>query len=64
MGPLGFALGLEEALEGCKTTQRDLAWSTWYLDDGHCVGSLEAVSAYLEDLQPKLVAVCLSINPS
>ena len=37
-GPLGFALGLDTALDQCET--RALDWESWYLDDGHIVGNV------------------------
>ena len=66
MGPLGFALGLEEALSApaCTAAQRNLPWLTWYLDDGTIVGTVDQVSAYLEAVKPALAAVGLAINAS
>ena len=30
LGPLGFALGLDEALDACAAEMRALHWCTWY----------------------------------
>ena len=39
MGPLGFALGLEEALDAVPDDEEDgVAWNVWYLDDGTISG--------------------------
>ena len=56
MGPLGFALGLEQALDTCRAQQDALPWVSWYLDDGTIVGPLDAVQAYLSALGPALAA--------
>ena len=64
MGPVGFALGLEEALDNCKTEENATPWSCWYLDDGTIVGTLEGVSAYLSRLQPELLKIGLQVNPA
>ncbi len=55
-GPLGFSLGLEAALskQECATTEAKLRWSTWYLDDGTIVGSVEDVAGYFAALGPAL----------
>ena len=44
-GPLGFVLGLEEALTAAGNAQ--LIWESWYLDDGTIVGTPENVFEYL-----------------
>ena len=51
MGPLGFALGLDAALDKCQRLQEGI-WCTWYLDDGTVVGSLNAGGDYLQALRP------------
>ena len=62
MGPLGFALGLEKALDMCKDADAALPWSTWYLDDGTLVGTPESLADYLECLVPALASVGLEVN--
>ena len=64
MGPIGFALGLEHALDQCLSLEDACPWVTWYLDDGLVVGELEQVMAYLEALQPALQRVGLHLNLS
>ena len=59
-GPLGFALGLDTGLDQCET--RDLDWESWYLADGHTVGSPSEVFARLKDLQQVLERHGLSLN--
>lgn len=62
MGPLGFALGLEGALDQCVEAEQTLEWATWYLDDGTIIGSPEAVGNYLSRLVPALKDVGLEVN--
>ena len=62
MGPVGFALGLEGALDACSEQEKSLEWAAWYLDDGTLVGSPGAVASYLEKLVPALQSVGLEIN--
>ena len=62
MGPLGFSLGLEQVLDRCALPQSCLAWSAWYLDDGVAVGSLAAVSAYLNCVHDEAALAGLSLN--
>jgi len=50
MGPLGFALGLDGALDKCAADEASVEWATWYLDDGTIIGSPEAVGNYLASL--------------
>ena len=59
-GPLGFALGLDTALDQCEA--RVLHWESWYLDDGHIVGSVPSVLAKLSDLKEALQRVGLRLN--
>ena len=61
MGPLGFALGLDAALDKCQEFQVGL-WCAWYLEDGTVVGSVTAVAAYLQALSPALSAIGLQLN--
>ena len=62
MGPLGFSLGLEYALDQCLSQQDSLPWVSWYLDDGTIVGPLEQVTAYLRALGPALETCGLQVN--
>ena len=64
LGPIGFALGLEQALDECKAEEDALPWACWYLDDGTIIGHLETLSAYLAKLQPALASIGLQINLS
>jgi len=57
MGPLGFALGLEGALDQCADAEQALVWARWYLDDGTIIGSPDAISNYLSRLIPALKSV-------
>lgn len=59
-GPLGFALGLDFGLDQCAA--RELAWDSWYLDDGHIVGNSREVFAKLQDLQKVLPPHGLTLN--
>jgi Reverse transcriptase (RNA-dependent DNA polymerase) len=59
-GPLGFALGLDVGLDQCVA--RELAWESWYLDDGHIVGKVDEVFARLLDLQTALEPMGLRLN--
>ena len=62
MGPCGFALGLEVALDKCVELQRSLTWQCWYLDDGTFVGPMDAIVSYLEALIPALHHIGLEVN--
>ena len=62
MGPLGFALGLEYALDQCLLQQDSLPWVSWYLDDGTIAGPMEQVIAYLRALGPALETCGLQVN--
>jgi hypothetical protein len=62
MGPLGFSLALEQALDQCSKQERRLPWCTWYLDDGLIVGALEPIADYLAALVPALQNIGLQIN--
>jgi hypothetical protein len=59
-GPLGFVLGLEEALEAAGASSLD--WECWYLDDGTIVGTANDVFEYLGRLQVALSNVGLRLN--
>ena len=63
-GPIGFALGLEMALDECREQSKDLMWESWYLDDGIIIGSRDAVLQYLHTLHGALLRVGLHLNPS
>ena len=62
MGPVGFALGLEHALDACRPLEGDITWLSWYLDDGTIVGPLDSVARYMEALQPALLQIGLQVN--
>jgi hypothetical protein len=62
MGPLGFTLGLDIALDQCLDEERALPWGVWYLDDGTLVGKPEALFNYLQKLTPALRSIGLEIN--
>jgi len=51
MGPLGFALCLDRALEQCVTSEAGLTWCSWYLDDGVLVGGVREMAEYLVHLE-------------
>ena len=59
-GPLGFVLGLEEALEAAG--RHTLEWESWYLDDGTLVGTPQEVFDYIGRLQVALSNVGLRLN--
>ena len=59
-GPLGFVLGLEQALE--EAGKPSLDWECWYLDDGTIVGNPQDVFDYLGRLQVALSNVGLRLN--
>ena len=59
-GPLGFVLGLEEALAAAGGANLD--WESWYLDDGTLVGKPKEVFDYLGRLQVALSNVGLRLN--
>ena len=62
MGPLGFALGLDMALDKCLEPQAALKWTSWYLDDGSLIGRVSDLAAYFECLLPALSAVGLEVR--
>jgi len=62
MGALGFALGLDSALDKCAADETSLEWATWYVDDGTVIGSPKAVGNYLANLIPALKNVGLDVN--
>jgi hypothetical protein len=53
-------LGLDVGLDQCVA--RELAWESWYLDDGHIVGKVDEVFARLLDLQTALEPMGLRLN--
>jgi hypothetical protein len=61
MGPLGFVLGLKTVLDRC-TSRTGLDWEVWYLDDGHVVGSLEAVTRFVHELRSGAQGIGLELN--
>lgn len=54
MGPLGFDLGLDGALEKCAEDETSVEWPTWYLDYSTIISSPEAAGNYLAGLIPAL----------
>ena len=62
MGPLGFAPGLDVALDCCSTEETKIPRCAWYLDDGTLVGPQSALLEYLEKLVPALAAIGLEVN--
>ena len=64
MGPLGFALGLDAALDAAAVATGPLSWGAWYLDDGILVGSATQIMAAWDALGPSLGACGLEINPA
>ena len=63
MAPAAFALGLDEALDQCRTEENNLPWVSWYLDDGTVIGHITKVADYIERLAPALASVGLELNP-
>ncbi len=63
-GPLGFALGLDLALDACAQEAQQLTWGVWYLDDGTLMGQASHVLRYLGVLQVALANVGLALNPT
>ena len=61
LGPLGFALGLQDIAEKVQRTCR-LEWSVWYLDDGVLLGSPQQVQAALTLLEKEGAAIGLQLN--
>ena len=61
LGPLGFYLGIHHVLTAIGTPG-NLAWSSWYLDDGLLVGTADQLSRALETLQPAFLSLGLEIN--
>ena len=64
LGPIGFALGLEAALDACSDSEQGVPWGVWYLDDGTIAGSLEGVCDYFSQLVPALLKLGLQVNPN
>ena len=62
MGPLGFSLALEEALDQCTPAGSQVSWEAWYLDDGLIVGSAQSMAHYASLLRPALHSVGLVLN--
>ena len=61
-GPLGFALGIQVALDQCEEEGKDLTWNVWYLDDGTIIGEAAQVYSYLQTLEGALSQVGLHLN--
>ena len=65
MGPLGFALGLEEALDAVPDDEEQgVAWNVWYLDDGTISGRVDDVLRFVDRLAVALGKIGLVVNPS
>ena len=60
MGPLGFALGIQEVIE--RIPQPGVLLNTWYLDDGTIIGDGGAVGAAFTFLRTELGRRGLAIN--
>ena len=63
LGPLGFAVGIQDVLQDVATAS-GLQWSSWYLDDGLLVGSPDRICAAMATLSPKLASLGLKVNTS
>ena len=61
MGPLGFALGIHAALQATAALA-PTSWMSFYLDDGHLLGSMTDLAAVFPVLQAQLAAVGLRVN--
>ena len=59
---IGFALGLEAALDLCAEEEQVVPWGVWYLDDGTIAGTLEGVCSYFHKLVPALSQLGLQVN--
>ena len=61
MGPLGFALGLEEALDMVPDdAEQGVAWNVWYLDDGTISGRADDVMCFVDRLAVALGKIGLT----
>ena len=48
LGPLGFALGLEEALEAAGNAgHAEMGWESWYLDDWTLIGLTDGLATLI-----------------
>ena len=61
LGHLGFALGVHNALQ-TPLRQSTVHWMSFYLDDGHLLGSVTDLAAGPSVLQTQLAAIGLNIN--
>ena len=61
LGPLGFALGVHDLLEGLAK-DGGLIWSSWYLDDGILMGSPERLAHSFGTLREHLQKRGLEVN--
>jgi hypothetical protein len=61
LGPLGFALGLQDIAEKIQR-EAGLLWSTWYLDDGVLIGDPARIQQALTYLEGAGAAVGLTLN--
>ena len=62
LGPIGFSLGTDRALDAVAHLSAGLDWQAWYLDDGFMVGRPETVAAYFRALVPALAECGLTVN--
>ena len=62
LGPLFFALALQEVLAELRPLFGDASWKIWYLDDGTIFGNLELLEAVLERLEIFLPRIGLELN--
>ena len=63
LGPVGFAVGIQDILVRLQT-HGGLLWNVWYLDDGCLVGSPEAIVQAFSFLQKEFAALGLHLNTS
>ena len=61
LGPVGFALGIQDPL-GQLSTQGGLLWNSWYLDDGCLVGTPESLNQAYPFLQEAFAERGLQLN--
>ena len=62
LGPLFFALALQEVLAELRPLFDEASWKIWYLDDGTIFGNLELLEAVLERLETLLPRIGLELN--